>query len=303
MLTSNPLIDLMYREGRVRRLAGGARVDVDVEFGFNPGAQWFDGADVLDMTPFELATQARYDWKSLHAPVTYTGTEVRKNRGEYAKKNLVQAKIRNTEDTQRKVLEIAMYGDGTANNGKVILGLDAIIPTTATADPAVGSVGSITAVGNPWWQNYAVTSFGSFAANGPGGTAADAWLSAANTVSDGPKSFDLVLSSQDVFEFYNRALVNQSQIIMNSNATGDLTFPSLTYGGRRWYWSRSIPPGRAYFIRLSTLEFIVNSEANFTMSEFVKAFNQDLYGASMLTMCILLVKSRIWNAVIDGVVA
>jgi hypothetical protein len=302
MLTSFPLVDLLYRRGRAKMLGGGARIRVPLRFGYNPGAQWYSGADVLDMTPFEIDTVAFFDWKQLHAPITYTGEEIRKNRGEYQVKDLVREKIRATEETLWKVLEIAMLGDGTANNGKVILGLDAFFPTAPTADPAVGAVG-ITAVGNPWWQNYAVTSFGSFAANGPAGTSADAWLSAWNTISDGPDGPDLILSSQDVWEYYNRALVGQSQIIMNQNSRGDLTFPSLAYNGVTWIWSRQIPDGRAYFLRTKDLEFRVHPEGNMDLSEWVKAFNQDLYGASMLVMCVFFIKRRIFTAVIDGVTA
>lgn len=302
-VTSNPLLDLLYRKGRVTTLAGGARIDVDVEFGFNPGAQWYTGADVLDMTPFELATQARYDWKNLHAPVTHTGEEVRKNRGEFARKNLVKRKIESTEMTHKKVLEIALFGDGTANNGKVILGLDAMLPITPTADPAVGAIGGIPAAANPFWNNQAVTSFGSFAANGPGGTAADAWLTAWANVTDGNEAPDIIISAFDVFSFYNRALVDQSQIIMSKNATGDLTFPMLSYNGVPWVWSRSIPNGRAYFLRARDFEFFVNSEANYTLSDWVQSFNQDLFGAKMLTMCAFTMNRRVFSTVIDGITA
>lgn len=303
MLTSFPLIDLLFRNGKARVVGGGARIDVPISYGYNPGAQWYQGADVLDMTPFEVATKAIYDWKQLHAPVTYTGEERRKNRGEFQIKDLVREKIEATENTLWKVLEIAMVGDGTANNGKVILGLDALFPTAATADPAVGAIGGITATGNAWWQNYAVTSFGSFAANGPGGTAADAWLNAWNTISDGPDQPDLIISSQDVYEMYHRALIDQSQIILSTNTTGSLTFRAIKYNGTTWVWSRMIPAGRAYFLRTKDLEFLVHPEANMTLTDFEKSWNQDLYGASMLTMCAFIVRRRMFTAVIDGITA
>jgi hypothetical protein len=274
-----------------------------VTYGFNPGGQWYSGADVLDMTDFEIATLAKFDWKNLHFPVTYTGEEVRKNAGAAKMKDLVREKISVTENTQYKVLEIAMVGDGTANNQKVIHGLETFFPVTATTDPAVGALGGITAVGNPWWQNYAVSSFGSFLANGPAGTAADAWLDTWNTVSDGPDSPGMILSSQDVFQFYHRQGLDNIQIIMEQSSRLDLSFPVLKYNGKTWAWSRTLPPGRAYFLRPEDMKFWVSSQANMTLSEFQKSWNQDKFAASMLTMCAFFINRRMFTAVIDGITA
>lgn len=304
MLTSFPLVDMMYKNGNAKVVDGGARIDVMVTYGFNPGGQWYSGADVLDMTDFEIATLAKYDWKNLHFPITYTGEEVRKNAGASRMKDLVREKISTTENTAYKVLEIAMVGDGSANKQKVILGLDAFYPTTPTTDPATGALGGITAVGNPWWQNYAVTSFGSFAANGPAGTAADAWLDTFNTVSDGPDSPNFILSSQDVWQFYHRQAMDNIQIIMQASGNRtDLSFPILKYNGQTWAWTRTLPPGTAYFLRTNDMKFWVSSQANMTMSEFQKSWNQDKYAASMLTMCAFFVNRRMFTAVLNGITA
>jgi hypothetical protein len=304
MLTSFPLVDMLYKNGRAKVVDGGARIDVTVTYGFNPGGQWYSGSDVLDMTDFEIATLAKFDWKNLHFPLTYTGEEVRKNSGAARQKDLVREKISVTENTAYKVLEIAMMGDGTANNQKVIHGLETFYPITPTTDPAVGALGGITAVGNPWWQNYAVTSFGSFAANGPGGTAADAWLDTWNTVSDGPDSPDLVLGAQDVWQFYHRASLDMAQIVFQQSSNNpDLSFPVLKYNGRTFTWSRSLPNGRVYFLRTGDMKFWVSSQANMTKSDFQKSWNQDKFAASVLTMCSFFINRRMFTAVIDGITA
>lgn len=302
-LTATPVLDRMYRAGTAAVKEGGVRIDVGVRYGMNPGYQWYQGADVLDMTPFESNTMAKYDWKQLHAPVTYTGEEIRKNRGAAQMLNLVQEKIAATELTLRKVVDIAMCADGLANQGKVILGLDALFPTSPTADPTVGAIGGITAVGNPWWQNTASTSFGSFAANGPKGSSADNWINVWNTISDGSDTPEYIVSSQDVYEFYHRSNLSAVQIIMQPNLTGTLSFPSLKYMGADWFWSRNITNGRAFMLRSSDMAFWVHSEGNMTLSEFRRAWNQDLYGASLLFMCAFFVRRRMFSAVVDGITA
>lgn len=302
-LTAFPLVDKLYKNGSAVLKDFGARIQVPLRYGFNPGGQWYSGADSLDMTAFESNTAAKYDPKNLHAPVTYTGEEVRRNSDSKQMLDLVGEKIAATELTLRKLIDIAMSGDGTANDGKVILGLDALYPTTPTVDPAIGAVGGITAVGNPWWQNYAATSFGSFAANGPKGSSADNFITAFNTVSDGSDTPDFILSAQNVFEFYNRSNLSASQIVLIPNATGDLSFHALKYNGLDWFWSRNIVAGRLFMLRSPDLKFWVQKDANMKLSPFQKSFNQDVYGASMLVMCAFFTNRRIFTAVLDGITA
>ncbi len=306
-LTSNPILDKMYRGGTAAVKTGGVRIDVPVRYGMNPGYQWYQGSDTLDMTNYETNTTAKYDWKQLHAPVVYTGEESRKNRGDSAMLNLVTERIGSTQLTLRKVLDAAMAGNGLANDAKVILGLDAMVPVSPSSDPAVGAIGGIGVSGNAWWQNYAVGTF-SWAAHGPAGSSSDTWLNTFNTVSDGSDQPDLIISSQDVFEYYSKSALTASQIIMGQNTQGNLSFATLKYSGTDWFWSRNISgttagKGRAYMLRSSDFHFWLQSDANFKLSPFVKAFNQDLYGASMLVQCAFFTDRRLFSAVLDEITA
>lgn len=306
MLQSFPLVNLLYKNGRATKKDGGARIAIPIRYGINPGAQWFQGADTLDMTPFETTTTAFFDWKNLHAPITYTGEEERKNRGQYQMIDLVAEKMSTTETTLSKILDIAMCGDGTGNDGKVILGLDALFPVSALTDPTIGAVGGITAVGNPWWQSSSTASFGSFAANGPKGTASDAFITIYNSLSDGADRPDFIISAQNVFEFYNRSVLSTAQTYMNTGGTtGSLSFPSLAYQGIPWVWDRNIVSGRVFMLRSGDLGFYVHPEANMQLAPggFRKSWNQDLYGSSMLLMCVMFAKRRLFGGVIDGITA
>lgn len=305
MLTSNPLVDLLWKRGNAVVLDGGVRITGAVRYGYNPNAQWFAGADALRMDPFQNMTRYAYDWKMLHAPVTYTGEEIRKNRGRAQMINLVAELETTTMETMTRIIDIAMAGDGSADNQKAILGLEALIPTDPTTAGAVGNIGDIDPA-NIWWQNYAVTSFGSFAVHGPGGTTDDQWLTNWNAISDGTGTEpDVTISAQNVFEYYHRANLTAVQIGMTetANATGDRTFKTLQYNGKPWFWSRNIVDGRVYQLRLADFLFIVHPEANLTMSGFQQSFNQDLFGAHVLLQCAFVVKRRMFSSVIDGIVA
>jgi hypothetical protein len=306
LLTSNPLVDALWKRGNSMVLDGGARITGAVRYGYNPNAQWYGGADPLKMDPFQNLTRYAYDWKMLHAPVVYTGEEVRKNRGKAQMINLVVELEDTTMQTLMKIIDISMAADGTADNFKSILGLDAFFPTDPTTDPAAGAIGDIPAATNIWWQNYSHTGFGSFAANGPGGASGDLWLSDWNAVSDGSGNEpDMVISAQNVFEFYHRANLIASEVVMSetANGTGDRSFATLKYRGKPWFWSRNIPDGRAYLPRLADLLFIVHPEAQMTLSEFQQAWNQDLFGAHNITQAAFITKRRMFSSVIDGITA
>ena len=306
MFRSAPLVDALWKRGNAKVLDGGARIVGNARFGFNPNTQWYKGADKLNMDPWEGLTRYAYDWANLHAPVTYVGEDARRNRGKAQAINMQTEMERESMDTMYKVVDQAMAGDGTANNYKAILGLDAFFPSDPTVDPTVGAIGGITAVGATWWQNGAVTGFGSFAANGPGGTSSDQWITAWDNASDGTDTPDLIISSQDVWEAYNRSNLSAGQIVMQGGGgygTGDKTFAKLTYYGVPWFWSRNIAPGTAYLLRTADMLFIVHPDGNMKLSEFVKAFDQDLYGASLLLMCAFIVKRRMFSTVITGITA
>jgi hypothetical protein len=303
MFRSSPLVDALWKRGNAKVMDGGARLVGNVRFGFNPNTQWYKGADKLNMDPWEGLTRYAYDWRNLHAPVPYLGEDARRNKGKAQAINMVQEMERESMDTMYKVVDTAMAGDGSANNGKAILGLDAFFPTDPTVDPAAGAVGDITAVGNTYWQNGSVTSFGSFAANGPGGTSSDQFITAWDNASDGNDSPDLILSAQDVWEAYNRANLSAGQVVIQPQGSGDRTFAKLTYYGVPWYWSRNIAPGYLYMLRTADMMFIVHPDGNMKLSEFAKAFDQDLYAASLLLMCAFIVKRRLFSTVISGITA
>lgn len=106
-----------------------------------------------------------------------------------------------------------------------------------------------------------------------------------------------------VTDRYHRSNLSAVQIIMSPNATGTLSFPTLKYMGADWNWTRNIVDGRAFMLRSSDMEFWIHSEANFKLSPFQKAWRQDLYGASLLTMCAFIARRRMFTAVIDGITA
>lgn len=308
MFRGAPLVEALWRKGNSKVYDGGARITGAARFGFNPNSQWYQGADVLNMDPFESLTRYAYDWRMLHLPVSYTGEEARKNSGRAQAINLITERINVTMDSAIKVLDIAMAGDGSLAPGKMILGLDAFFPVDPTTDPSQGSVGDITAVGNTWWQPFSAASFGSFAANGPGGTAADNWLTAWDALSDGSETPDLIISAQNVFEFYHRINLNAVQINVSTSDAGgtraaDRSFNRLRYNNTEWFWSRNIPDGRAYLLRRGDLNFWVHPKGNLTLSEFIPSFNQDLFGAHLLLQCAFFVSRRMMSGVIDGITA
>ena len=82
-------------------------------------------------------------------PVVISGLEQLQNSGKEAMIDLLEARINVAESTMANQLAASIYGDGTANGGKSITGLDVAIPTDATS----GVYGGIDRATWTFWRN------------------------------------------------------------------------------------------------------------------------------------------------------
>ena len=120
--------------------------------------------------------------------------EQAENRGQAALFSIVESRLRQVTRTMASVINEAIFLDGTGTGGKSIAGLAALVSTT----PSTGVVGLLDPATNPFWRNTAVTSAGSFAANGVKGTATDVVETAFNNSTDGTYDTpNAIVSAQD----------------------------------------------------------------------------------------------------------
>ena len=284
---------------------GSYAIQKSVEYGQNSNTRTFDGFDVIDVTPSEFALPVQYPWRNFASSAAISRTDLIANSSSKEKLfDLFEGRIRQAVRSVRNLMGNEIYSDGTNFGGRTIIGLAAAIYTTPTSNPASGALGGIDAASNPFWRNNATTSFGSFAAYGPKGTSTDKFISTWNNCTDGPNEMPThIFSDQTTWEYYNAS--NTGAIVINdpNHGTSDLSFQTLRYQGRPWYWDRQCPSGRAYFINANYHKMWVDSQMNFTWSEDRTWPNQFVLIRLLAVRVAFVHTARMFDAVLDGITA
>jgi hypothetical protein len=124
---------------------------------------WYSGYELLNITPPDVITAAEYNWKQAYASVSISGLEKDvQNTGKEQVINLLEARIKNAENTMRNQVTVGCYATGTGNSGKEIGGLQLLVADTPTS----GTVGGIDRSTYSFWRNqtYDATTDGGSAA-------------------------------------------------------------------------------------------------------------------------------------------
>ena len=296
-LTNRPATALLMDEYGHKDSDGGRTWQGSAEYGQNPNVHWFQGTDPFSQEVAEGALPLQYDWKYLGGSLGISRVEQAENKGQAKLFSLTELRLRQVTRTMGTMLNEAIFVDA---GPKAIIPLSTLISTT----PSSGLVGKLDPSTNPFWRNGAVTSAGSFAANGVKGTATDVVITAFNNASDGTYDTpNAIISAQDVFEYYNRTLMGMARYVDSSSKTGDATFRSLEYNGIKWVWDRQCPSGRTYGVNTNYTYFVTDPTMFFEWTEPLK-YNTQLASTRLCaTRLFLCTTSRMFNFVIDGFTA
>lgn len=219
---NNALLQRLERKGKRKPVSGGRQILQELEYGENSTFGWYSGYDPLNIAPSDVFTAAVFDWKQCSVAVSISGLEELINDGEAQMIDLLESRIGNAERTMRNQMANAVYGDGTANSGKQIGGLQLLI-----ADSGQGTIGGINSTTWNFWRNAV------FNGVADGGAA----VSTANIVSymdrlwlnivRGTDKPDLIVSDNTYYRMYMEAL--QPQQRFTSSDMAQAGFESLKF--------------------------------------------------------------------------
>jgi len=111
----------------------------------------FLGLDAFSIEEMGGKSAARFGWAFFAEPIAHAWTDTIVNDGDAQVIDLVQADLEQANSTMTDRVNTQLYGDGTGNDGKDLVGLDAMIPVdnTNTYGTIDGSDDD-----NDWWRNY-----------------------------------------------------------------------------------------------------------------------------------------------------
>lgn len=272
---NNALYNWMTRAGNVRKEDGGLTIATPLDYNSNGTYQRYSGYDVLNIQQSDVITAAEYQWRQIALNVVASGLELRVNSGGNAIVKLAKVRIKNAMRTFKNNFSFDLYGDGTLPNQ--INGLQALVSDTGT-----GVIGGIDSSAWPFWQNAVQSAAAPLQGGGAIVVSATTieslmlamWL---NQVRGDDKP-DLIVSSNDWFSIYELSQVSLKRYTANNGSgTANGGFTSLKYKDADVVFDggSGIPNAHMYFLNTDYLELVVHTDANLSIQDDMKPYNQD----------------------------
>lgn len=220
----------------------------------------------------ENESAAEYVWSQYAASIAVSGKEERQNAESKQRIiNLVDAKTKNAEDSLRRKMDIDLLGSALGS-ASALNGLRVLIDTTSN----VGGINRTTSDNAFWRAN--VTASGSFATQG-----LNDMRTLYNTCTDeGQDAPDFAITTQSVFEFYEKSL--QTQQRFQDSETVDGGFQNLKFKGMTLTFDTNVTTGEMYMINSNWIKLFVHKDADLDIGPFVVPANQDAKVAKVLFM-------------------
>ena len=266
---------LMYwltTQGRKLHEDGGESIVVPLMYGKNQTVKSYDGYEVLDTTPQEGLTAAKFPWKQVAGTISISRKEERQNSGEQRIVNLLESKVKQAEISMRDELNRMMFADGSGNNSKDIFGLDLLVEDGG----AWGSVAGIDRSDglNSWWRpQYINSSLATLLAD---------MRTLYNSCSRGNEHPDFGMTTQTIYEKFEDTQV-ANQRFMDSRVA-DAGFELLKFKGMILGWDEQCSATSLFMLNSQYMSFTADKETDLITTEFVRPENQDAKVAQILLM-------------------
>ena len=333
----NKYVSYLRSKGRFRKQSGGERVQVPLMHAQNNTADVYTGYGTLDTTPQDGITSAFYTWSQLSASITISGLEKKQNKGEAKILDLLQAKTMQSEVSLKELLNNCLVAGritttagsdqirtriGRLDSGAVApLPIGAIIDLSNSRNAAIGNINPNTYA---FWRNQSVD----FSTTATFVALRNKMNFTYDQCSKGTGgSPDFLLGDQVAWEEFWLSLTTNERYIVNDSKTLDILGGSdaLKFRGAMFAWDEVVPDpetpynpvdavgtagiqhgGSAtastiYFINSETMEYIVESDTDFTTTDFLRPENQDASVAQILWMGACGTNNRRKNGVLYGI--
>lgn len=289
---NNALYRRIAEKGNTRKEDGGLTIACPLDYAQNSTYQRYSGFDVLNVGASDVISAAEYQWRQIAINVVASGLELRVNSGDSRILNLVKAKMKNAIRTFKNNFSADLYSDGTLPNQ--IGGLQMLV-----ADSGLGTVGGIDASAWAFWKNIVQSAAAPLQGGGaivPGPTTMESlmlplWLSLVR----GDDAPDLIVSDNNYFTFYEQSQVSLKRYTSDGGANkASGGFVSLKYKNADVIFDggSGIPTNRMYFLNTDYLELVVHRDADLTIMDEMKPYNQDAAVVPALWMGNLVCSNR-----------
>ena len=294
---NNALLRRIYDKGQVRKEDGGLTITAPLDYAENGTYQRYSGYDVLNIGASEVISAAEFQWRQIAINVVANGMELRTNSGDSRIINLVKSRMKNAMRTFKNNFSADVYSDGSLANQ--INGLQALVANAGT-----GTVGGIDSSTWAFWRNKVQSAAAPLQGGGaivPGPTTIESlmlplWLS----LTRGDDQPDLIVMDNNYFTFFEQSQTSIKRYTDETKANAG--FVSLKYKGADVIFDggSGIPTNTAYFLNTDYLELVVHKDADMTVMDELKPYNQDAAVVPVLWMGNMTVTNRALQGVMKA---
>lgn len=249
--------------------SGGDTIQPAISYAFATNAGSYRGYDTLDITPQQTLTDAQFARKQYYASIVYNGYETASSRGQNAILKMADVAMSDAEAAMFNNMATDVFGLGTSNSGKVLLGLDAAIDDgTGTAIYA-----GIDRTSNTWWKSIKTAVSGNLSMT----QLTNAYVSASRGGMQ--NSPDFMVAGLTAWNAVNTLMRNRFQEHAGINNAGkmfgNLGFPYINFMGVPVVYDEYCPTGTLYMLNSETVQLWSDPVINFKPTELVKPANMD----------------------------
>lgn len=278
---NNALYKRLVDKKQTRKEDGGLSIVAPLDYAMNSTYQRYSGYDVLNVGASDVISAAEFQWRQIAINVVASGLELRTNAGGSKIINLVKSRMKNATRTFKNNFSVDLYSDGTLPNQ--IGGLQTLVSDTGT-----GVVGGIDSTAWPFWRNIVQSAAAPLQGGGaitPGATTMESlmlplWLQLVR----GDDKPDLIVADNNYFTFYEQSQTSLKRYTSGDSVSGG--FMELKYKNADVIFDggSGIPINRMYFLNTDYMELVEHSEANLTVMDEMKPYNQDAAVVPILWM-------------------
>lgn len=163
LTNNNALLKRLSERGNIKPISGGSSVLEEIFYN-DPNTNYaasYSGYEPINISPDSPISAAQFNIKHYAAAVTISGAEILANSNKEQMIDLLATRVEVADARLRNAIDVDLHGDGTANSGKGLVGLQAMISTSPTS----GVYGGIDRGTWEFWRNGADTLSSATAAN------------------------------------------------------------------------------------------------------------------------------------------
>lgn len=309
------------------RLDGGDQIVEELMYAFNNTVKSYSRFDEIDLTPQKPITAARYDWSDIAGSMVIAQDDIDRNAGQAQQLNLLQAKLKNLKISFQNSINTMLYGDGTGNENKDLIGLSLLVDGFGTA-----TVGGVARNDETWWRNVAysyLTSGADGIAQGGASNSGTARSAVGFAADDFDTTFlfavdhvftevvfgdtgpDIGICSMPAWTRLRRAVIAQKRFDMSDTSRVDPGFRHVNVNGVPVVPDRNIPSAtfstgtatqRFWWINMDFMNFYKHMKKDFIATEFYPLRpRQDAWAMNMFLKAQLTVSKSNAHAVLHSI--